>query len=153
MFAENLPLTHFTVDLDLAVVCLYVCVLTGMWIDACGWASPLLLESSVSVSRASLTRMDTARRMKEANRFMWMLFLMQWSFLVQRWQSVKAFGFPCLFSRFHITLFLWSSVAFHICTLFVSVHYIFTNVHLLAGLFLARIHKTDWTDFGDHHNQ
>ena len=37
----------------------------------------LLLESRVSVSKASFTRIDTALRMKEANRFMWMLFLMQ----------------------------------------------------------------------------
>lgn len=37
----------------------------------------LLLESRVSVNKASFTRMDTALRMKEANRFMWMLFLMQ----------------------------------------------------------------------------
>ena len=32
-------------------------------------------------SRASLMRMDRPRRMKEANRFMWMLFLMQCNFL------------------------------------------------------------------------
>lgn len=48
-------------------------VLTGAW--AC--VLLLLLESSVSVRRASLTRMDTALRMKEAKRFMWMLFLIQ----------------------------------------------------------------------------
>ena len=35
----------------------------------------------LATSRASLMRMDSARRMKEANRFMWMLFLMQCSFL------------------------------------------------------------------------
>lgn len=45
--------------------------------EGCVWVSLLLPESSVSVSRASLTRMDTPLRMKEANRFMWMLFLMQ----------------------------------------------------------------------------
>lgn len=67
--------------------------LTGMLIQACVWVSPLLLGSSVRVSRASLTRMDTALRMKEANRFMWMLFLMQWSLLVQRGQCVTASDF------------------------------------------------------------
>lgn len=61
-----------------------VFVLTGMLTQVCVWASLLLLGSSVRVSRVSLTRMDTALRMKEANRFMWMLFLIQWSFLVQR---------------------------------------------------------------------
>lgn len=52
----------------------------------------MLLGSSVRVSRASLTRMDTALRMKEANRFMWMLFLIQWSFLVQRRQCGSNVG-------------------------------------------------------------
>lgn len=50
---------------------------TGTFAQVCAWASLLLLGSRVRVSRASLTRMDTALRMKEANRFMWMLFLMQ----------------------------------------------------------------------------
>lgn len=58
--------------------------LTGMLTQACVWLSLLLVGSSVRVSRASFTRMDTALRMKEAKRFMWMLFLIQWSFLVQR---------------------------------------------------------------------
>lgn len=58
-------------------------VLTGMLTEVCARESLLPLGSSVRVSRASLTRMDTALRMKEANRFMWMLFLMQWSLLVQ----------------------------------------------------------------------
>lgn len=36
----------------------------------------------VASNRASLTRTDSARKMKEAKRFMWMLFLMQCSFLI-----------------------------------------------------------------------
>lgn len=36
----------------------------------------------VATKRASLMRTDSARRMKEAKRFMWMLFLMQCSFLM-----------------------------------------------------------------------
>lgn len=39
--------------------------------------------------RASFMRMDSARRMKEANRFMWMLFLMQCSFLMNENQKRK----------------------------------------------------------------
>lgn len=48
------------------------------------WSRPrsgdVMLEATI---RASLMRMDSARRMKEANRFMWMLFLMQCSFLMR----------------------------------------------------------------------
>lgn len=36
----------------------------------------------VASNRASLMSTDSARRMKEAKRFMWMLFLMQCSFLI-----------------------------------------------------------------------
>ena len=59
-------------------------VLTRMLAHFSCWLSELFLGSRVRAivsSIASLTRMDAALRMKEANRFMWMLFLMQWSFL------------------------------------------------------------------------
>lgn len=67
--------------LQLQVSWMCVCSLTGMLTQLRACESLLLLGSSVRVSKASLTRMDTALRMNEANRFMWMLFLIQWSFL------------------------------------------------------------------------
>lgn len=110
-----------------------VFVLTGMLTKVCVWVSPLLLGSSVRVSRVSLTRMDTALRMKEANRFIWMLFLIQWSFLVQRWQCVTAFDFHMLYSLLCIQLFFQSFFAFLLSTF---VLYIFVSSFSPSFIFI-----------------
>lgn len=113
-----------------------VSVLTGMLTKVCVWVSLLLLGSSVRVSRVSLTRMDTALRMKEANRFIWMLFLIQWSFLVQRWQCVTPFDFHMLYSLLCIQLFFQSFFAFLLSTF---VLYIFVSSFSPSFIFIPSI--------------
>ena len=51
--------------------------------NSCSWSLLRSCDVMLATSRASLMRIDSARRMKEANRFMWMLFLMQCSFLMR----------------------------------------------------------------------
>lgn len=86
-------------------------VLTGRSTTACVRVSLLLAGSRVRVSRASLTRMDTALRMNEANRFMWMLFLIQWSFLAHRCMKVMGLDVNLCSTTSH-TIFTFSFSTF-----------------------------------------
>lgn len=118
-----------------------VFALTGMSTQACVCVSLLLWASSVRVSRASFTRMDTALRMKEANRFMWMLFLIQWSFLVAEVsQCVRAFDFHILYSLLcmqqHDQFFIYFFLQFFVVSLFVLRFVLLTFVLSAFSFFI-----------------